>query len=173
MARATAARATFVSRAPDIGPPAIREVALRRVFNAPRHLVFDALTRPELLERWLGPRGWSLIVCDLELKVGGAYRFVARSPHGTEIGWGGLYREIVPPRRLIRTERFDDDWIGGETLVTAVLTEQAGMTTLVSTLRHALPHAGDVRKAPMRREGIDCYDRLAEFSVSTLGQIKG
>src|SRR2546426_5701027 len=78
-----------------------REIVMTRDFDAPRRLVFDALTKPELLKRWLGVfGGWELAVCDVDLKVGGAYRYVwRRSSDGSEMGLRGVYREIVPPER--------------------------------------------------------------------------
>src|SRR5690242_19263272 len=87
-----------------------REIVMTRSFDAPRTLVFDAWTRPELLKRWLlGPPGWSMIVCDVDLKVGGAYRYVWRhDDKGTEMGMGGVYREIVAPERIVSTEKFDE-----------------------------------------------------------------
>jgi uncharacterized protein YndB with AHSA1/START domain len=70
--------------------PSEREIAMTRVFDAPRHLVFDALTKPELLKRWFSGPGWSLVVCEIDLKVGGAYRYVWRGPDGTEMGMRGV-----------------------------------------------------------------------------------
>jgi uncharacterized protein YndB with AHSA1/START domain len=111
--------------------PSDREIMLTRVFDAPRSLVFDCYTKPELLKRWLtGPDGWSLAVCDNDLKVGGAFRWVWRGPAGQEMGMGGVHREIVRPERIVRTELFDKDWTGGETVGTLVLTEQDGRTTV-------------------------------------------
>jgi len=92
----------------QVTTPTEREIVMTRVFDAPRSLVFDALTKPELLKRWFGPRGWSLGVCEVDLKVGGTWRFVWRGPDGTEWGMHGAYREIVPPERLVHTETFDD-----------------------------------------------------------------
>jgi uncharacterized protein YndB with AHSA1/START domain len=166
MARATTAQA---GSAPCDVARTRREIVLRRVFKAPRHLVFDALTKPALLQCWLGPRGWSLVVCDIDLKVGGAYRFVARHLNGDMIGWGGIYREIASPRRLVRTECRDGDSLG-EILVADVLTEQAGMTTLVSTIRRESPTADAVHSPRVRYASTDSYDRLAEFSVAILGR---
>src|SRR5262249_52644506 len=86
-----------------------REIVMTRVFDAPRRLVFEALTRPKLLKRWLGVRGgWSLAVCEIDLKVGGTYRYVWRrgGPDGTSMGLRGIYREIVPPERIVNTESF-------------------------------------------------------------------
>jgi uncharacterized protein YndB with AHSA1/START domain len=88
--------------------PSDREVVMTRVFNAPRNLVFDALTRPDLLKRWYGPVGWSLVACEIDLRVGGGWRFVTRRPDGREIGQRGVYREIVPPERLVNTESWED-----------------------------------------------------------------
>src|SRR2546425_9367123 len=88
-----------------------REIVMTRVFDAPRRLVFDALTKPELLKRWLGVHnGWSLVVCEIDLKVGGTYRYVWRGPDGTDMGMRGIYREIVLSERLVVTESFDQSW---------------------------------------------------------------
>ena len=95
---------------------------MTRVFDAPRSLVFDAWTKPELLKRWLGVRGgWSMVVCEVDLKVGGTYRFVWRGPDKAEMGMGGVYREIVPPERLVATESFDDPWYPGEAFRTSLI----------------------------------------------------
>src|SRR6202049_1212028 len=101
--------------------PSEREIVLTRVFNAPRQMIYDAWTKPELLKRWFGPRGWSLVVCEVDLRVGGAWRFVLRGPDGAEMGMRGVYREIVPPERVVDTETFDD--VPGESLRTTVLVE--------------------------------------------------
>src|SRR6266480_1056663 len=106
--------------------PTAREIVMTRVFDAPRSFVFDAFTKPELLRRWFGPRGWSLVVCEVDLKVGGAWRFVLRGPDGIDMGMRGVYREIVPPERSVHTERFDD--YPGEAQVTANFVEQEGRT---------------------------------------------
>src|ERR1700732_1714068 len=102
--------------------PTDREIVLTRVFDAPRHLVFEAFTRPELLKRWFGPRGWSLVVCEVDLKVGGGWRFVLRSPDGKEMGMRGIYLEIDRPARSVHMESFDD--YPGESQVTSVFVEQ-------------------------------------------------
>src|SRR5260370_8969355 len=107
--------------------PTDREIVLTRVFDAPRTLVFDAFSKPELLKRWFGPRGWSLVVCEVDLRVGGTFRFVLRGPDGRDMGMRGVYREIVPPERSVHVESFDD--YPGEPLVTAVLVGQGGKTT--------------------------------------------
>jgi uncharacterized protein YndB with AHSA1/START domain len=109
-----------------------RKVVMMRVFDAPRRAVFDALTKPDLVKRWLvGPPGWSMVVCDIDLKVGGAYRYVwRRHCDGADVAMGGIFRELVPPERAVQTERFDEDDDPGEALVTIVLAERGGKTTL-------------------------------------------
>ena len=107
--------------------PTDREIVLRRVFDAPRRMVFDAFTKPELLKRWFGARGWNLVVCEVDLRVGGSWRFVSRGPDGTDLGHGGVYRVIQPPARLVYTELFDDQSYPGESLITHVLVEHNGM----------------------------------------------
>src|ERR671933_1431990 len=87
--------------------PSDREIVMRRVFDAPRRLVFDAWTTPELFARWFGARGWSVPVCEIDLRPGGRYRYVMRGPDGQEVAMAGVYREVVPPERLVTTERFE------------------------------------------------------------------
>ena len=142
--------------------PTEREIVLTRVFDAPRRLVFDAFTKPELLKPWFGPRGWSLAVCEVDLKVGGTWRFVVRGPDGTEMGMRGVYREILPPERLVSTESFDD--YPGESLVTTVLVEDRGRTTMTGTLLYASQEIRDAMiKSGMEHGAAESYDRLAEM----------
>ena len=86
----------------QVAMPTEREIVMTRVFDAPRRLVFDALTKPELFQRWFGPRGWLLAVCEIDLKVGGAWRSVLRGPGGREMGMRGVFQEIAPPERFGR-----------------------------------------------------------------------
>lgn len=146
--------------------PSDREIEMTRVFDAPRHLVFDALTQPELIRRWYGPEGWSMSVCEVDLKVGGKWRFVSRQPSGKEIGQRGIYREVVPSERLVNTELWDD-WDVGEVLVTTVFAERDGRTTLTVTtlfpsqeVRDALINSG------MASGAAETYDKLAELLAS-------
>jgi uncharacterized protein YndB with AHSA1/START domain len=142
-----------------------RELAMTRVFDAPRNLVFDAFTKPELVKRWLlGPDGWSMPVCEIDLKVGGKYRYVWRhDSDGTEMGMGGVYREIVPNQKIVATEKFDQAWYPGEAVGTLVLTEQAGKTTITQTVLYQSREARDgVIKSGMETGVARSYDRLAE-----------
>jgi uncharacterized protein YndB with AHSA1/START domain len=144
-----------------ISTPSARELAHTRVFDAPRRLVFDALTKPDLLRRWYGPTGWSLVVCEIDLRVGGAWRFVGRRPDGRTIGQSGVYREVVAPERLVNTETWDD-WDAGETLVTTVLREEGGRTTLTSTMLFPSQEVRDVLiKNGMDSGAAETYDKLA------------
>ena len=145
--------------------PTDREIVMTRVFDAPRRLVFDAFTKPELLRRWFGPRGWSLVVCEVDLKVGGTFRFVLRGPDGTDMGMRGVYREIVPPERSVHLESFDD--YPGESLVAAVLVEQGDKTTLTVTVLYPSQEVRDiVIKSGMEHGAAESYDKLAELLVS-------
>jgi uncharacterized protein YndB with AHSA1/START domain len=143
--------------------PSDREIALTRVFDAPRHLVFAAYTRPELLQRWLGVvAGWSWAVCEIDLRVGGAYRWVWRGPDGAEMGMGGVYREIVPPERIVATEKFDQSWYPGEAMTTVTLVERAGRTTLTLTVRYESRAARDAVLASPMEQGVAAgFDNLA------------
>ena len=146
--------------------PADRDIVLSRAFDAPRHLVFAALTRPELLRRWYGARGWNLVVCEVDLRVGGAWRFVSRGPDGTEMGQGGVYQVIEPPGRLVYTELFDNQSYPGESLISHELTELAERTTLTTTVRYASREGRDtVLRYPMARGVGESYDRLAAVLV--------
>lgn len=142
--------------------PSDREIEVTRVFDAPRHLVFDAHTKPELVKRWLfGPDGWSMIVCEMDLKVGGAYRWVWRNTSGTEMGMGGVYREIVRPERIVATEKFDDAWYPGEAVVTTTFVESGGKTTLTATMLYESREARDGVLASGMETGLSMgYDRL-------------
>jgi uncharacterized protein YndB with AHSA1/START domain len=147
-----------------ITTPGDREIAMTRVFRAPRDLVFEAWTRPELLRRWFGPHGHRLVVCEIDLRVGGAWRFVLRAPDGTEMALAGVYREIARPDRLVYTERSEcEAQVGSESLVTVTLVEAAGVTTLTSTVRFESPRIRDeLLGSGMDRGVAEGFERLDE-----------
>jgi uncharacterized protein YndB with AHSA1/START domain len=157
--------------------PSDLEIAMTRVFNAPRRLVFEALTKPELVKQWLlGPPGWTMPICEIDLRVGGAYRYVWRHADGKEMGMGGVFREIVAPERIIHTERFEQPWYPGEALVTNVLVEQSGKTTLSVTSRFDTRETRDgVLKSGMEKGVTVSYDRLEQLlaSQASAGMEKG
>ena len=149
-----------------------REIVLTRVFDAPRRLVFDAFTKPELLKRWLtGAPGWTLAVCEVDPRVGGSIRYLWRGPAGEEMGMSGVVREITPPERMVATEKFDQAWYPGEAVGTVVLTEQGGKTTLTQTLLYESREARDlVLKSPMEMGVSISYNQLAELLASQLAR---
>lgn len=152
----------------QITTPSDREVAMTRTFDAPRRLVFDAFTKPELIKRWLGVRaGWTMPVCEVDLRVGGTYRYVWRGPKGNDMGMGGVFREIVAPERIVATEKFDDSWYAGEAVDSTVFVEQGGQTTVTTTVRYESKEARDgVLATPMATGVAESYDTLAAYLAS-------
>jgi uncharacterized protein YndB with AHSA1/START domain len=152
----------------QLATPSEKEIVVTRIFDAPRQLVFDAHTKPELLKRWLnGSPGWSLAVCEIDLRVGGKYRYVWHGPKGEEMGMGGIHREVVPPERIVVTQLFDQDWTGGEVIGTLALTESNGQTTLTNTLVYSSKEARDaVLKTPMDIGMSIGYDQLETLLAS-------
>ncbi|MGQ0640504.1 MAG: SRPBCC family protein [Gemmatimonadaceae bacterium] len=142
--------------------PSDQEIVVTRVFDAPRQLVFDAFTKPEFIKRWLtGPPGWTFPVCEMDAKLGGAYRYVWRGPDGTEMGMRGVIRQITPPERIVASEVFDEAWYPGEAIDTTVFSEQGGKTTLTLTIRYQSREARDrALKSGMDQGMAAGYDRL-------------
>ena len=150
----------------QVTTPSEREIAMTRVFDAPRRLIFDAHTKPELVRRWLlGPPGWTMPVCEIDLRVGGRYRWVwKKEKTGDEMGIGGIYREVAAPERLVATERFDESWYPGEAVNTLVLVERGGRTTLTQTSLYESRAARDTALQSGMEKGVEVsYDRLAEL----------
>jgi uncharacterized protein YndB with AHSA1/START domain len=149
-----------------------RELVMTRAFDAPRPLVWDAMTKPELLKRWLGVHnGWTLAVCEIDLRVGGAYRYVWRGPGGMEMGMGGVYREIVEPERIVSTEKFDQSWYPGDAVGTLVLTEQGRRTTMTTTMLYDSREARDeVLRSPMESGLVAGYSALEALLASMAAQ---
>ena len=146
----------------EVTTPSDREIALTRVFDAPRQMVFDAFSKPELLKRWFGPRGWSLVVCEVDFRVGGGFRFVMRGPDGKDMGMRGVYREIAAPERSVHMESFDD--YPGESQVTAVFVERNGKTTMTATVLYPSQEIRDiVIQTGMEHGAAESYDKLAEL----------
>ncbi len=117
------------------------EVVVVRDFRAPRATVFDAWTKPELVQRWLlGPPGWTMPVCEMDLRVGGRYRWRWRNDAGKEFGFTGVFREVRRSSRIVHTQVYDPGSVGGnmgaECLITADLTEKDGVTTFRQTIRY-------------------------------------
>jgi uncharacterized protein YndB with AHSA1/START domain len=161
------------------------EIRTRRVFNAPRRLVFDAHTKPELLKRWLfGPDGWSLETCEIDLRAGGRFRYVmqrsdgrtdgefqhvTRPEDGPEtMGWGGEFLEVVAPERIVHTELFDEDWTDGATTVTTLFRDlPGGKCEVEMTVRYASLKGRDMALATGMTEGMEMgYARVDALIAS-------
>jgi uncharacterized protein YndB with AHSA1/START domain len=155
------------TRTLHISTPTDREIIMTRAFDAPRALVFDALTTPALLMRWLEAPGRAFAVCEIDLRVGGAYHFVWRGPGKKDVGTRGTYTEIVPGERIVNTEMWDD-WDAGEIIVTTELVEERGRTRFTSTSRYPSKEVRDaVMKSGIEPGASTNYDRLAELVAAS------
>jgi uncharacterized protein YndB with AHSA1/START domain len=143
--------------------PSDREVAATRVFHAPRGLVWEALTDPRHIPNWmLGAEGWTMPVCEVDLRPGGKWRFVWRKANGAEMALDGEYREIVRPERLVYTESWGADW--SETINTYVLSEESGRTTVVCTVLYPSKEERDRALGTGMKDGwTQGYDRLDTY----------
>jgi uncharacterized protein YndB with AHSA1/START domain len=147
----------------EITTPSDCEIVLKRNFDAPRGLVFDALTNADLMKRWmLPPDGWSMASCDIDLRVGGGYRCVWRNnADGTDFAVSGVYREIARPERFVHTEQFEDPAFPGEAVHANTLTENAGQTTYVVTMLFDTKEARDAALASGIADGMAAgYDSM-------------
>ena len=134
----------------------VREVVMTRSFNAPREVGWACHTRADLVRRWLlGPRGWTMPTCEIDLRVGGRYRYVWRDAKGVEMGMGGVFRDVAAPERLVAAELFDTDWTGGETLVTQRFTESDGMTIITMTVLYSSTAAREAALKTGMSDGME------------------
>jgi uncharacterized protein YndB with AHSA1/START domain len=143
--------------------PSDREIVMTRVFDAPRRLVFEAHSKPEHVRRWWGPRRFTVAVRDMDFRPGGAWRFVHQGPDGTEYGFRGVYREIVPPERIVQTFEFEG-MPGHVSVETLTLVERDGKTTL--TTRSVFETREDrdgMLQSGMEAGAAETWDRLAEY----------
>jgi uncharacterized protein YndB with AHSA1/START domain len=148
-----------------VSTPSDREIRMTRLFDAPRRLVWEAMNKPEHIKRWWGclGEGYSVPVCEVDFRPGGAWRFVNRHPKG-EAAFHGVYREINPPERVVFTEIFEPFPDGGS-LVTAVLTEENGKTRLTVTAEYPSLEVRDmVLGTGMEKGAAISYDRLEEVA---------
>jgi uncharacterized protein YndB with AHSA1/START domain len=147
--------------------PSDQEIRMTRLFNAPRDLVFEAMTKPEHVKEWWGRlgEGYSVPVCEIDLRVGGAWRFVNRHPRG-EAAFYGEYREITPPSRLVFTEIFEQ-FPDSVSVVTAEFTEEGDKTRLTATVRYPSLDVRDMVIASGMSNGAGIsYDRLEELVMA-------
>jgi uncharacterized protein YndB with AHSA1/START domain len=141
--------------------PSERELAVTRLFDAPRAVVFEAWTNPGRIKDWmLGPEGWTMPLCEVDLRSGGVWRFVWRSREGREMSMQGIYREVEPPGRMIFTETWGGDW--PPTLNTLILEEEGERTRLTYTVEYVSTGARAAAFSTGMSEGMtQSLDRLA------------
>ncbi|MBK6777345.1 MAG: SRPBCC domain-containing protein [Flavobacteriales bacterium] len=150
-----------------VTPKGDREFVITRSFAAPRALVFDAMSKPEMVKQWLhGPPGWTLSVCEIDPRVGGKYRYVWSNSAGADKGMGmsGVYKEVKRPERIVNTEKFEPAWYAGEALSTMVLTEKKGITLMTITARYGSKKTRDEILASPMEGGL-------EFSYQELDKL--
>jgi uncharacterized protein YndB with AHSA1/START domain len=137
---------------------------MTRLFDAPRELVIEVMTKPEHVRRWWGNlgEGYSVPVCEIDFRIGGKWRFVNRHPQG-EVEFYGEYREIDPPGRVVFTEIFAP-YPDVVSVVTSVLTEENGKTRMTATVRYPSKEVRDmVRATGMEKGAATSYDRLEDL----------
>jgi uncharacterized protein YndB with AHSA1/START domain len=152
-------------RSATVELPSDREIVITRKFDAPSHLVFEAWTTPDYVRRWWGSDESPLVVCDIDLQVGGDWRYVSRIDDATELAWHGTYREIAPGDRLVSTEVFEG-FPDAEAVDTLTLTEKAGVTTLSVNVLHSSKENRDGHINSGMEEGMQhVLDRLEDLVV--------
>lgn len=148
--------------------PSDREIVMTRVFDAPRELVFKAYTDPNAIPRWWGLRAHTTTVDKMDLRPGGVWRYVSRGPDGSEYAFNGVYREIVPPERLVQTFEFEG-MPGHVSVETATFDEHDGKTTVTSTsVFDTVEDRNEMLKSGMEAGAAETFDRLAELLAETV-----
>ena len=164
-----AQQATATKHKSTVTLPNDRDVVVVRSFNAPRTLVFDAWTTPALVQRWLlGPPGWTMPVCEMDVRPGGKFKWRWRSEEsGAEFGFSGEFREVVRPSRIVHVERYDPGDVGGEmgeALVTSELAEKNGVTTQKMTIRYESKAVRDAALKTGMTDGMEqSFEKLDEL----------
>jgi uncharacterized protein YndB with AHSA1/START domain len=151
----------------EVTTPSAREIRLTRLFDAPRDLVFEAMSQPEHIRQWWGRLGdgYSVPVCEVDLRPGGSWRFTNRTPGGDLVTFYGVYREVAPPERVVFTEIFEQ-FPDAESVVTALLTEENGRTRLTATVLYPSAEVRDmVLQSGMATGAGISYDRLEEVAA--------
>jgi uncharacterized protein YndB with AHSA1/START domain len=158
-----------VNKTLKVTTPSDFEIEMTREFDAPARFVFDAMTKPEYLKRWLGCTQNPMLSCEIDLRVGGAYRFVLAGPGGIETVLQGTYTEIIKPERLVFLERFSmPGFTSDEYQVTSTFVEHGGKTTLTTTILHSSRENRDGQLNAGIDKGVEpAYERIAEL-VATM-----
>ncbi|MEO8590948.1 MAG: SRPBCC family protein [Flavobacteriales bacterium] len=146
-----------------------RAILITRSFAAPRALVFDAMSKPEMMKQWFhGPPGWTLSTCEIDLRGGGNYRWVWTNSAGNDMGMGGVYKEVARPTRIVSTEKFDESWYPGEALVTIELAEEIGTTRMNMTVTYKSEAARDAVLAGPMASGVESSYSQLDAYLATL-----
>jgi uncharacterized protein YndB with AHSA1/START domain len=146
--------------------PADEQILITREFDAPKHLVYKAWTTPELVRRWWNAKRGEVTTCEIDLRVGGTWRYVMVTPEGMEVGFHGEYREIVPNERIVSTEVFEG-MPDAAALNTLTLAEDDGRTTLTILVEHSSKEHRDGHINSGMEAGMqDAMDLLEEVAVS-------
>lgn len=146
-----------------------RVLVITRKFAAPRRLVFEAVTKPEYVRRWYGCDAMQMTVCEIDLRPGGRWRYVLRMPDGSEHGFNGEYREVVPPERIVSTENYEPIGPGHEMVATLTLEEHDGRTTMRNRLVYQSQADRDGHiGAGMERGMRESHERLAAIIASLM-----
>ena len=161
----------------QVTQPSDREVEVTRTFQAPRALVYEAYTTPALLQRWLlGPPGWSMPVCEMDVRVGGAFRWRWRSDEGgREFGFHGVFRTVEPGRKLVHTELYDPGDVGGnmgeagEALITVSFAERGGATTVTTRMDFGSKAARDAAVSTGMTGGMEQSYQLLDGMLAERG----
>ena len=155
-----------------VATPSERTITLTRLFDAPRHLVWEAMSQPEHIRAWWGRLGvgYSVPVCEVDLRVGGRWRFVNRTPGHGDVAFSGEYREIQAPERIVFTEIFEP-FFDSPSVVTSLLTEEDGKTRLFVTVEYPSPEVrNQVINSGMAGGAAVSYDRLEDVARRLAGR---
>jgi uncharacterized protein YndB with AHSA1/START domain len=153
------------SRSAEVTLPADTQILITREFDAPKELVYKAYTTPELVRRWWHANRGEMKVCDIDLRVGGGWRFVMEAPNYGEVAFHGEYREIVPNERIVATEVFEP-YPDAEAVDTLTLSEQDGRTLLTLLVEHQTKEARDAHVESGMEDGLqDALDLLERVAV--------
>jgi uncharacterized protein YndB with AHSA1/START domain len=147
----------------EVTTPGDREIAMTRTFDASPSMLYDAFAKPELIRRWLlGPDGYSMPDCEVDLRVGGAFHYVWRNDaDGSEFGMHGVYRELVRAERIVHAENFDEPWYPGDCIVTTTFVARGQSTVVTMTSQFATSEARDGALASGMTRGVAAsFDRL-------------
>jgi len=152
----------------EITTPSDNEIVMTRVFDAPRELVFEAMTKPEHVRRWWGPRKHTCVVCEIDFRVGGTWRYVLRTSDGRDVEFTGIYHEIVPPERMVGTECYVEPRFGNpQWQTTLTLEEFDGKTKMTNRVLHPSKEQRDANlNSGMESGASETFDRLNEIVVA-------